>query len=110
KYVGPNASQIAAALPALGPVAKAHTVSDRPIEPIPDDRMGLQPGDAILLIVEDDPHYARILVDLAREKGFKALLAMTGDDALNWQKQYHPTALLLVVFLLIFRGGRVRSQ
>ena len=32
-----------------------------------------QPGDAILLIVEDDPHYARILVDLARDKGFKVL-------------------------------------
>ena len=35
--------------------------------------MDLQPGDKILLIVEDDPHYARILIDLARDKGFKAL-------------------------------------
>src|SRR5262249_56050160 len=83
KYVGPNASQTAAALPALAAIATPHTVSERPIEPIPDDRMDIQPGDAILLIVEDDPHYARILVDLARDKGFKALLPMRGDEPLN---------------------------
>src|SRR5262249_18733026 len=68
KYVGPNASETPAVLPVLGPAAAAvaHVVSERAVEPIPDDRMDIQPGDAILLIVEDDPHYARILVDLAR--------------------------------------------
>ena len=52
------------------------------VEQIPDDRLDIQPGDAILLIVEDDPHYARILVDLAHDKGFKVLVAMRGADAL----------------------------
>ena len=42
-----------------------------------DDRDNLQPEDAILLIVEDDPHYARVLCDLSRDKGFKVLVAMT---------------------------------
>ena len=36
----------------------------------------LGPGDTVLLIVEDDPHYARVLVDLARDKGFKVLVAI----------------------------------
>ena len=31
----------------------------------------LHPGDAMLLIVEDDPHYARVLVDLARDTGLQ---------------------------------------
>jgi CheY-like chemotaxis protein len=87
-----------------------HVVIDRPIEPIPDDRMDIQPGDAILLIVEDDPHYARILVDLARDKGFKALLAMRGDDALNLAKQYQATAVSLDVFLPDMLGWTVLSQ
>jgi CheY-like chemotaxis protein/signal transduction histidine kinase/HAMP domain-containing protein len=110
KYVGPNASQIAAALPTSSPGLAAHVVSERAIEPIPDDRMDIQPGDAILLIVEDDPHYARILVDLARDKGFKALLAMRGDDALNLAKQYQPAAVSLDVFLPDMLGWTVLSQ
>ena len=110
KYTGPNASQTATALPALGSVAATHVISERAVEPIPDDRMDVQPGDAILLIVEDDPHYARILVDLARDKGFKALLAMRGDDALNLAKQYQPTAVSLDVFLPDMLGWTVLSQ
>jgi HAMP domain-containing protein/CheY-like chemotaxis protein/signal transduction histidine kinase len=112
KYVGPNATPtgITTALPLSSSSSGAHIASDRPIESIPDDRMDVQPGDAILLIVEDDPHYARILVDLARDKGFKALLAMRGDDALNLAKQYQPTAVSLDVFLPDMLGWTVLSQ
>ena len=41
-----------------------------------------QPGDTVLLIVEDDPHYARIMVDLAHDHGIKVLIAARGADAL----------------------------
>ncbi len=60
------------------PAALAVASPDRPIEQIPDDRLEIQPGDTILLIVEDDPHYARIILDLARDKGFKVLVATRG--------------------------------
>ncbi len=115
KYVGPSAAahsprrRTKAALPS-NQLAGLHIVSERAVEPIPDDRMDIQAGDAILLIVEDDPHYARILVDLARDKGFKALLAMRGDDALNLAKQYQPTAVSLDVFLPDMLGWNVLSQ
>jgi CheY-like chemotaxis protein/signal transduction histidine kinase len=112
KYVGPNATVHAAAV--TGATTSAHQgfhiIPERSIEPIPDDRMDIQAGDAILLVVEDDPHYARILVDLARDKGFKALLAMRGDDALNLAKQYQPTAVSLDVFLPDMLGWNVLSQ
>jgi HAMP domain-containing protein/CheY-like chemotaxis protein len=115
KYVGPSVAAhftTAAAKAALpsNHLAGLHIVSERAAEPIPDDRMDIQAGDAILLIVEDDPHYARILVDLARDKGFKALLAMRGDDALNLAKQYQPTAVSLDVFLPDMLGWNVLSQ
>ena len=64
----------------------------------------------MLLIVEDDPHYARILLDLARDKGFKVLVAMRGDDALDLAKQYQPTAVSLDVFLPDMLGWNVLSQ
>ncbi len=114
KYVGPtalaHANSAAVASPGATQLAGLHIAPERTIEPIPDDRMDIQAGDAILLIVEDDPHYARILVDLARDKGFKALLAMRGDDALNLAKQYQPTAVSLDVFLPDMLGWNVLSQ
>jgi CheY-like chemotaxis protein/signal transduction histidine kinase len=83
---------------------------ERTIEKIPDDRDEIQPGDSILLIVEDDPHYARILIDLAREKGFKVLVATRGADALELAKQYQPSAVSLDVFLPDMLGWSVLSQ
>ena len=68
------------------------------------------PGDTILLVVEDDPHYARVVIDLARDQGFKVLLAMRGADALDLAKQFQPTAVSLDVFLPDMLGWTVLSQ
>ena len=57
-------------------------VPEHRIEAIEDDRASLQEADAVLLVVEDDPHYARLLRDLARDKGFKVLVATRGAEAL----------------------------
>jgi HAMP domain-containing protein/CheY-like chemotaxis protein/signal transduction histidine kinase len=112
KYVGPS-TPIRAAAATTAPatqLAGLHLPTERAVEPIPDDRVEIQPGDNILLIVEDDPHYARIMIDLAREKGFKALLATRGDDAINLAKQYQPSAVSLDVFLPDMLGWTVLSQ
>ncbi len=86
------------------------TLPERPVEQLPDDRAILAPGEPILLIVEDDPHYARIMMDLARDNGFKVLLAQRGADALEMAKQYQPTAVSLDVFLPDMLGWTVLSQ
>ena len=70
----------------------------------------IAPGDAVLLIVEDDPHYARILVDLARDRGLKVLVAHRGADALALAREYPPTAVSLDVFLPDMLGWTVLSQ
>ena len=107
KYVGSTT----APRPAATSIVPAPTVAiERTIEQIPDDRLEIQAGDAILLIVEDDPHYARILIDLARDRGFKVLHAVRGDDALELAKQYQPTAVSLDVFLPDMLGWNVLSQ
>jgi HAMP domain-containing protein/CheY-like chemotaxis protein/signal transduction histidine kinase len=83
---------------------------ERVVEQIADDRHRLEPGDSILLIVEDDPHYGRVLVDLARDKAFKVLVATTGAQALELAKQYQPSAVSLDVFLPDMLGWSVLSQ
>ena len=84
--------------------------SERPLEVVADDRGDIQPGDPTLLVVEDDPRYARILVNLARERGLKVLVAMSGADALTLARQFRPTAVSLDVFLPDMLGWSVLSQ
>jgi len=83
---------------------------ERPSEVVADDRDEVRPDDSTLLIVEDDPHYARILADLARDKGLKTLVAMRGAEALALAKQFRPTAVSLDVFLPDMLGWTVLSQ
>ena len=60
-----------------------------------DDRRSIQSGDRVLLIVEDDLNFAPILLDLARERGFKGVIATRADRAWALVKQYKPVAVTL---------------
>src|SRR5439155_12291256 len=68
-------------------------------EQVPDDREAVKEGDEALLIIEDDPHYARILLGIARTKGFKGIVANRGQQALSLAREFQPTAITLDVFL-----------
>jgi signal transduction histidine kinase/DNA-binding response OmpR family regulator/HAMP domain-containing protein len=85
-------------------------VYERVAAPVPDDRLSVEPGDAVLLIAEDDPHYARVIVDRAKELGFKVLVAAQGADALALAQEFQPTAVSLDVFLPDMLGWTVLSQ
>jgi CheY-like chemotaxis protein len=109
-YAGP-----ATTLPSDRKVSSAPPVAlmapaESPVEHIGDDRKSLQTDDSVLLIVEDDPHYARILRDLARDKGFKVLVASRGIEALELAREFHPTAVSLDVFLPDMLGWTVLNH
>ncbi len=85
-------------------------LAERPAEPIIDDRNNLAPHDSVVLIVEDDPHYSRVMVDLAKDEGFKVLVAHRGADALALARAHHPSAISLDIFLPDMLGWTVLSQ
>jgi HAMP domain-containing protein/CheY-like chemotaxis protein len=62
---------------------------------VADDRSAIEEGDRILLIAEDDPNFAQILLDLARDRGFRGLVANRADRALQMAREYRPTAITL---------------
>jgi HAMP domain-containing protein/CheY-like chemotaxis protein/signal transduction histidine kinase len=113
-YVGPStgvAMMDRKASPAAVPLQLTSVGgSERIVERIADDRENLQPDDAVLLIVEDDPHYARVLCDLSRDKGFKVLMAARGSEALALAREFHPSAISLDVFLPDMLGWTVLNH
>jgi CheY-like chemotaxis protein/signal transduction histidine kinase len=114
-YAGPVSSGPAAhdarPLSVVSPLQLAAAgVVEPPTEELPDDRHDLTADDAVLLIVEDDPHYGRILRDLARDLGFKVVVARTGLDALTLAREYHPSAVSLDVFLPDMLGWTILNH
>jgi hypothetical protein len=75
----------------LGEVSEAEMVKD--------DRAIIEVGERVVLIVEDDPAFANILLDLAHEKGFKGLVAMRGETALMLARKFKPDAITLDIKL-----------
>jgi HAMP domain-containing protein/signal transduction histidine kinase/CheY-like chemotaxis protein len=74
---------------------------------INDDRHEIQPGDAVLLIIEDDPKFARILMDLAHDRGFKAVASTTGGSALALVRRFKPDLITLDIKLPDMDGWRL---
>ena len=105
----PPANSAAEAM-ARGAQTAALRAPDRQVEAVPDDRDSLDPGDSVVLIVEDDPHYARIMMSAAKEHGFKVLVAQRGTDALTLAQLHLPTAISLDIFLPDMLGWTVLSQ
>jgi CheY-like chemotaxis protein len=79
-------------------------------EELADDRDELGLDDRVLLIIEDDQHYARVLLNLARDAGFKGIVAKNGAEGLALARKHRPTAISLDVFLPDMLGWTVLSQ
>jgi CheY-like chemotaxis protein/signal transduction histidine kinase/HAMP domain-containing protein len=74
---------------------------------IEDDRHQISQGDRVLLIIEDDASFARALITMAREHGFRAVAALRGDTGLSLARRLLPSAILLDVQLPGVDGLRV---
>src|SRR5205085_546122 len=79
-------------------------------EAVDDDRQEISKGDRLLLIVEDDIAYARILLDIAHSKGFKGIIAMRGETALHLAQRYRPDAITLDIALPDMEGWTVLDR
>ncbi len=112
-YVGPSTGVNVLEMrttPVQAPHLMPAIALEHRFEPIEDDRASLQDADSVLLIVEDDPHYARLLRDLARDKGFKVLVTTQGAEALALAREFRPMAVSLDVFLPDMLGWTVLNH
>jgi HAMP domain-containing protein/signal transduction histidine kinase/CheY-like chemotaxis protein len=89
------------------PLAGQELVEDLVID---DDRNLVEPGDSVLLIVEDDITFARILVDLAHDRRLKALVALRGSSAMSLAREFKPGAITLDINLPDMAGWTILDR
>jgi CheY-like chemotaxis protein/signal transduction histidine kinase len=91
------------------PARRAHSRREQPratsdaaarlARAVADDRGNLRQDGRLLLVIEDDPVFAKLLYDLAHELGFDCLVAPTADEGMELATQYRPAAVLLDIKL-----------
>ena len=74
---------------------------------VEDDRDSLTPNDRVVLIIEDDPAFASTLLVMARDHGFKGVVALRGDTGLALARRLLPSAILLDLQLPQIDGLRI---
>src|SRR5438034_5476729 len=89
-----------------GPAAGA----EPPAEEVEDDRHDIGPNDRVLLVIEDDPPFARVLLEQAHARGFKAVVAARGAAAIALARRLQPHAITLDIRLPDIDGWRILNQ
>jgi CheY-like chemotaxis protein/signal transduction histidine kinase len=74
---------------------------------VKDDRDEIQEGDRVVLIIEDDAELAKTELEVARDRGFKGIVALRGDSGLALAHEYKPDAIILDMKLPVMDGWTV---
>ena len=93
--------------PATNGATSTKYVSTTIPEAIPDDRNTITEQDKVILIVEDDTNFAKSLLDYTRQKGYKGVVSVRGDEGLQLATTYKPIGILLDIQLPIMSGWEV---
>jgi CheY-like chemotaxis protein/HAMP domain-containing protein len=92
-----GAASASHAIPNPSPVSQP--IKELPAPPltrsVPDDYESLEPGDRVLLVIEDDLTFAATLLELGRQSAFKGVVATSGLQALELARAVKPDAITL---------------
>jgi len=79
-------------------------------EDIADDRHNVNENDKIVLIMEDETSFAKLLVEFVRERHYKGIVAQQGNTGLSYARHYKPDAIILDMKLPVMDGAEVLRQ
>lgn len=75
-----------------------------------DDRVDIGNSDKIILIMEDDIEFAKILLDFVRDRNYKGIIAGQGNTGVSYARYYRPDAIILDMQLPVMDGTEVLKQ
>ncbi len=79
-------------------------------EEFSDDRYGIAVNDKVVLLMEDDIVFAKLMLDFLRERNYKGIIATRGNTGLSYARQYKPDAIMLDMKLPVMDGAEVLKQ
>ncbi|HVF63822.1 MAG TPA: response regulator, partial [Casimicrobiaceae bacterium] len=88
----------------------SHPDAPRLVNEVGDDRDNVLPGDAVVLIVENESMFARYLLDAVRDRGMKGITTSLGVTALALAAEYKLSAITLDIHLPDIEGWRVLDR
>jgi len=77
---------------------------------IPDDRVHIVKTDKVMLIIEDDENFAKVLLKIVRKQGYKGLVAGDGKNGLYLALEFQPVGIFLDLGLPDMHGNTVLEQ
>lgn len=77
---------------------------------ISDDRDAVTENDKLILIVEDDIAFAKVLLDYTRKNGYKGIVAVRGDEGIEMARKHNPLGILLDIQLPVKSGWEVMDM
>jgi HAMP domain-containing protein/signal transduction histidine kinase/CheY-like chemotaxis protein len=89
------------------PEARDLEVFNEIINETGDDRNSITPGDKVVMVVEDDIRFAKIMVEKAHEMDLKVVVAQSFGDVFDLANKYTPIAVTLDVKLPDASGWRI---
>ena len=95
---------------ATGNTIDGKFISEKIPSAVDDDRDKVAKGDKVILIVEDDTGFARALLDYTRKKGYKGIVSVRGDEAIELARHFKPIGILLDLQLPVKSGWEVMDE
>jgi CheY-like chemotaxis protein/HAMP domain-containing protein len=79
-------------------------------ETVLDDRNSIRENDKVVLIMEDDLAFCKLLLGFVRERNYKGIVAHQGNTGLSYARLYKPDAIILDMRLPVVDGTEVLKQ
>lgn len=92
------------------PLAALRFTVDHIPQEVEDDRDNIVQGDKVILIIEDDTSFAKILLNFTRKRSYKGIVAVRGDQGIEMANFYKPIAILLDIQLPVKDGWQVMEE